>query len=80
VRGRFSRDELDLIEKAGQGDRLVVTGGRRVWARLYGETWPTEFASFHTDSEPEDEDREARRDAIRDGSINGCRVAALGSV
>ncbi|HVQ42379.1 MAG TPA: hypothetical protein VMS54_09235 [Vicinamibacterales bacterium] len=58
---KFSRDELDLIERAGQGEGLLVTGGRRVWATLYGHTSPAEFAAFHTDSEPEDDERDDRR-------------------
>jgi hypothetical protein len=57
----FSRDELDLVERAGQGEGLLVTGGRRVWVNLYWHTSPAEFAAFHTDSEPEDEEREDRR-------------------
>jgi hypothetical protein len=58
---RFSQDELDLIERAGQGEGLLVTGGRRVWVNLYGHTSPAEFAAFHTDSEPETDEREDRR-------------------
>jgi hypothetical protein len=56
----FSRDELDPIERAGQGDGLLVTGRRRVWVNLYGHTSPADFAAFDTDSEPEDDKREGR--------------------
>jgi hypothetical protein len=51
---KFSHDELDLIEKAGQGEGLLVTAGRRVWVNLYGETSPAEFAAFQTDSDADE--------------------------
>jgi len=50
---KFSREELDLIERAGQGEGLLVTGGRRVWVNLYGHTSDDEFAAFNTDSDDE---------------------------
>jgi hypothetical protein len=58
---KFSQDELDRIEKAGQGEGLLVTAGRRVGINLYGHTSPEEFAAFHTDSELESEETEDRR-------------------
>jgi hypothetical protein len=42
-------EELDRIEKAGQGEGLLVTAGRRVWVNLYGHTSPAEFAMANTD-------------------------------
>jgi hypothetical protein len=40
----ISPEERDRIEKAGQGEGLLVTTGRRVWVNLYGHTSPGEFA------------------------------------
>ena len=52
----ISPEERDRIEKAGQGEGLLVTTGRRVWVNLYGHTRPAEFAAFNTDKEEADED------------------------
>jgi hypothetical protein len=45
----ISPEERDRIEKAGQGEGLLVTTGRRVWVNLYGHTSPGEFATANTD-------------------------------
>jgi hypothetical protein len=45
----ISPEERDRIEKAGQGEGLLVTTGRRVWVNLYGHTSPAEFAMANTD-------------------------------
>ena len=45
----ISPEERDRIEKAGQGEGLLVTTGRRVWVNLYGHTSPGEFAMANTD-------------------------------
>jgi hypothetical protein len=44
-----ARELYDRIEKAGQGEGLLVTTGRRVWVNLYGHTSPAEFAMANTD-------------------------------
>ena len=45
----ISPEELDRIEKAAQGEGLLVTTGRRVWVNLYGHTSPGEFEMANTD-------------------------------
>jgi hypothetical protein len=45
----ISPEERDRIEKAGQGEGLLVTTGRRVWVNLYGHTSPGEFEMANTD-------------------------------
>jgi hypothetical protein len=45
----ISPEERDRIEKAGPGEGLLVTTGRRVWVNLYGHTSPGEFAMANTD-------------------------------
>jgi hypothetical protein len=45
----LSPEERDRIEKARQGEGLLVTTGRRVWVNLYGHTSPREYAMAHTD-------------------------------
>jgi hypothetical protein len=45
----LSPEERDRIEKAGQGEGLLVTTGRRVWVNLYGHTSPGEYAMANTD-------------------------------
>ena len=45
----LSLEERDRIEKAGQGEGLLVTTGRRVWVNPYGHTSPGEFAMANTD-------------------------------
>lgn len=42
-------EERDRLEKAGQGEGLLVTAGRRVWVNLYGHTSPAEYAMANTD-------------------------------
>src|SRR5207302_1347918 len=54
----ISPEERDRIEKAGQGEGLLVTTGRRVWVNLYGHTSPAEYAMANTDVMMDvDEDR-----------------------
>ena len=45
----LSDEERDRIERAGQGEGLLVTAGRRVWVNLYGHTSPGEYSMAHTD-------------------------------
>jgi hypothetical protein len=45
----ISAEERDRIERAGQGEGLLVTAGRRVWVNLYGHTSPGEYAMANTD-------------------------------
>ncbi len=45
----ISPEERELLERAGQGEGLLVTAGRRVWVNLYGHTSPHEFEVFNTD-------------------------------
>jgi len=45
----ISLEERDRIEKAGRGEGLLVTTGRRVWVNLYGHTSPGEFNMANTD-------------------------------
>ncbi|MCA1647266.1 MAG: hypothetical protein LC797_18025 [Chloroflexi bacterium] len=56
----ISPEERDRIEKAGQGEGLLVTTGRRVWVNLYGHTSPGEFEMANTDVLA-DVDHEERR-------------------
>jgi hypothetical protein len=42
-------EERDRLEKAGQGEGLLVTARRRVWVNLYGHTSPGEYAMANTD-------------------------------
>ena len=39
----ISPEERDRIERAGQGEGLLVTTSRRVWVNLYGHTSPGSF-------------------------------------
>jgi hypothetical protein len=54
----LSTEEQARIRKAGQGEGLLVTAGRRVWVSLYGHTSPGEFVAFHTDHEEADDDED----------------------
>jgi hypothetical protein len=54
-------EERDRLERAGQGEGLRVTAGRRVWVNLYGHTSPAEFAMANTDVLVEDVDVDDRR-------------------
>jgi hypothetical protein len=45
----ISAEERDRLERAGQGEGLLVTAGRRVWVNLYGHTSPGEYAMANTD-------------------------------
>ncbi|MBV9172813.1 MAG: hypothetical protein JOZ81_22315 [Chloroflexi bacterium] len=42
-------EERERIERAGQGEGLLVTAGRRVWVNLYGQTSAAEYAMANTD-------------------------------
>jgi len=53
----LSPEERDRMEKAGQGEGLLVTAGRRVWVNLYGHTSPAEFEMANTDLVAVDERR-----------------------
>jgi len=45
----ISPEERELLDRAGQGEGLLVTAGQRVWVNLYGHTSPGEFEAFNTD-------------------------------
>src|SRR5207302_2682999 len=47
----LSAEERDRIERAGQGEGLLVTAGQRVWVSLFGQTSPEEYAMANTDPE-----------------------------
>jgi hypothetical protein len=53
----LSPEERDRIERAGQGEGLLVTAGRRVWVNLYGHTSPGEYAMANTDAAGGDDGR-----------------------
>lgn len=57
----LSAEERERIERAGQGEGLLVTAGRRVWCSLYGHTSPAEYAMANTDPRAGDELAEERR-------------------
>jgi hypothetical protein len=44
-----SQSSSTCREKAGQGEGLLVTTGRRVWVNLYGHTSPGEYAMANSD-------------------------------
>lgn len=46
---RWSAEERKLIEEAGIGQFLLVTGGKRVWVNLYGHLSAAEYAMSNTD-------------------------------
>ena len=72
----LSAEEQDRIRKAGQGEGLLVSAGRRVWVSLYGHTSPAEFEAFNTDRD-EDEDDDANRQHVADFERrNGHALAA----
>ncbi len=66
-------EERDRIDKAGQGEGLLVTAGRRVWVTLYGHTSPGEFAVFNTDKE----EAEIDVDDVDDDRRNGHELSTL---
>lgn len=47
----LSDEEVGRIKRAGQGEGLLVTAGRRVWVTVYGHSSPGEFEAFNTDKE-----------------------------
>ena len=64
----LSPEEQERIRKAGQGERLLITAGRRVWVNLYGHSSPAEFAAFNTDrEEAEDDDGDELAEDRRNG-------------
>jgi hypothetical protein len=71
----LSPEERDRIEKAGQGEGLLVTTGRRVWVNLYGHTSLGEFAMANTDVVEVGVDLHDRRNGHARtlvGSTRGC--------
>ncbi len=46
---RLSPEEHRLVGKAGTGQGLLVTTGRRVWVDLFEKASPDEYAMAHTD-------------------------------
>jgi hypothetical protein len=46
---RLTDEERDLVERAGIGTGLLVSGQRRVWLDLFDKLSPSEFAAFNTD-------------------------------
>jgi hypothetical protein len=58
----LSMEEVDRIDRAGQGEGLLVTAGRRVWVTVYGHTSPGEFNAFNTDKDEDPMRVEERRD------------------
>lgn len=65
----LSDEERERIRRAGQGEGLLVTAGRRVWVSLYGHTSPEEYAAFNTDKDEdldddEDQDRRNGHDVV----------------
>ena len=75
----ISPEERDRIEKAGQGEALLVTTGRRVWVNLYGHTSPGEFAMANTDVlAVDDDDRNSpRRTAMLQRLLRLSRAKAV---
>lgn len=50
----LSDEEVERIKRAGQGEGLLVTAGRRVWVTVYSHTSPGEFRAFNTDKDEEE--------------------------
>ena len=46
---RLSPEEHQLVGKAGIGQGLLVTAGRRVWVDLFEKASPDEYGMAHTD-------------------------------
>src|SRR5579859_1592162 len=46
---RLTDEERELIESAGIGTGLLVSGQRRVWLDLFDKLAPSEYAAFHSD-------------------------------
>ena len=74
----ISPEERDRIEKAGQGEGLLVTTGRRVWVNLYGHTSPGEFAMANTDVVMSTDVDESANSSLYPGR-NGHAAALVGS-
>jgi hypothetical protein len=53
----FTPEKREKTDRAGQGEGLLVTAGRRVWVTLHGHTAPAEFEAVNTDREPDEERR-----------------------
>jgi hypothetical protein len=71
----LSLEEQEHIRRAGQGEGLLVTAGRRVWVSLYGHTSPEEYAAFNTDKDELEDD--TAEDERRNGHDVAATVAAL---
>jgi hypothetical protein len=53
------------MEKAGQGEGLLVTTGRHVWVNLYGHASPGEYAMANTDVLTGIDDGEGESSSLR---------------
>ncbi len=71
----LSPEERERIERAGQGEGLLVTAGRRVWVNLYGHTSPAEFDMANTDVDTSLAER--GRSPVSEGRRNGHAREAL---
>jgi hypothetical protein len=63
----LSLEEQERIRRAGQGEGLLLTAGRRVWVTLYGHTSPDEFAAFNTDRDEDTDDGDELAEDRRNG-------------
>lgn len=52
----LSEEEVERIKRAGQGEGLLVTAGRRVWVTVFGHTSPGEFRAFNSDKDEQERD------------------------
>jgi hypothetical protein len=74
----LSPEEQERIRKAGQGEGLLLTAGRRVWVSLYGHTSEAEFAHFNTDRDDlEADDGEDLAENRRNGHATATALATL---
>jgi hypothetical protein len=74
----LSAEEQERIRKAGQGEGLLLTAGRRVWVSLYGHTSEAEFEAFNTDrDELEADDGEELAKDRRNGHATAIALATL---
>jgi len=76
----LSDEEVDRIDRAGQGEGLLVTAGQRVWVTVYGHTSPGEFEAFNTDKDEDPMRVEERRNGQAYGlSGEAAAVSATGA-
>jgi hypothetical protein len=79
----LSDEEQEHIRRAGQGEGLLVTAGRRVWVSLYGHTSPEEFEAFNTDHEEatdaDVDDEEDQANERRNGHVVDALAAPAGT-